>query len=157
VVAANATLGGAGSFEMGNFGTTNNAKFAFISGHLAPGETNAIGTLTIACRSLTWSSSGAEASSWTFGLSGALQADKLVVKGDFKKGGTSDGKFYFDFAGFNDKKDGSYTLVTWTGTTDFVAGDFARADGGDGVFLLDAAAKTLKLVIPAKGTQLWVR
>jgi hypothetical protein len=152
VVAANATLGGSGSFEMGDFGTTNNAKYVFVSGHVAPGETNAIGTLTVTCRSLTWNSSGAAASSWNFGLSGASQSDALAVNGDFKKGNTSDGKFYFDCGGFDYTKGGIYTLATWSGATDFASGDFARSDGGRGVFGLDADAKTLKLTIPAKGT-----
>jgi hypothetical protein len=152
VVAANATLGGAGTFEMGNYGTTNNAKYTFVSGHLAPGETNAIGTLTVSCKSLTWNSSGAVASSWNFGLSGASQSDTLVVNGDFKKGNSSDNKYYFDLAGFDYLKGGAYTLVTWTGSMDFSSADFARADGGRGVFRIDAGAKTLTLTIPAKGT-----
>ncbi len=152
VVAAGATLGGAGTFEMGNFGTTNNAKQVFVNGHLAPGETNGIGTLTVTCSNLTWSSQGVADSKWTFGLSGATQSDSLAVNGSFKRGGTSDGKFYFDFSGFDYTKGGSYTLVTWTGSTDFSSTDFARADGGRGVIRIDAGAKTLTLIIPAKGT-----
>jgi hypothetical protein len=152
VVAAGATLGGAGTFEMGDYGTTNNAKYAFISGHVAPGETNAIGTLTVSCKSLTWSSSSAVASSWNLGLSGASQSDTLAVTGDFKKGNSSDNKYYFDFAGFDYPKGGAYTLVTWTGSTDFSSADFARADGGRGVFRIDAGAKSLTLTIPPKGT-----
>jgi hypothetical protein len=152
VVAANATLGGAGTFEMGDYGTTNNAKYAFVSGHLAPGDTNALGTLTVTCKSLTWNSAGSADSKWTFGLAGASQTDVLAVNGDFKKGSTSDNKYYFDFAGFDYLKGGAYTLVTWTGATDFSSADFARADGGRGVFRIDAGAKTLTLIIPAKGT-----
>jgi hypothetical protein len=152
VVAAGATLGGIGTFEMGDYGTTNNAKQVFVNGHLAPGETNGIGTLTVTCSNLTWSSLGIAGSKWTFGLSGATQSDSLAVNGSFKRGATSDGKFYFDFLDFDYTKGGFYTLVTWTGSTDFSSADFARADGGRGVFRIDAGAKTLTLTIPAKGT-----
>jgi hypothetical protein len=150
VVAADATLGGSGTFAMGDYGTTNNAKYAFISGHLAPGETNALGTLTVSCKSLTWNGVSAPSSSWRWDLGAGNTSDKLLVKGDFNKGSGS--TFVFDLQGRETL--GRYELVEWTGATTFATGDFSVANGRGSFAISD---KKLILIVAPRGTRLMLR
>lgn len=124
VVEADATLGGTGTFYMAANGTTNNAKFALVSGHVSPGLSNTVGTLTVTCSNLTWNSDGTSASYWTWTLANGA-ADKLMVNGDFKKG--TGIKWFFDLQGATQR--GTYVVAEWTGTTDFAANDFDVVNG----------------------------
>ena len=150
VVAADATLGGAGTFAMGDYGTTNNAKYAFISGHIAPGETNALGTLTVTCKSLTWNGVSVPSSSWRWDLGAGNTSDKLLVRGDFNKGAGS--TFVFDLQGRETL--GRYELVEWTGATTFAAGDFSVANGRGSFAISD---NKLILTVAPRGTRLMLR
>jgi autotransporter-associated beta strand protein len=122
-VASDAVLGGSGTIG----GATT------ISGSLRPG--NSIGTLTVNADT-TWNGGdawvfelGAAASSLALASTGGSTQDLLAITGagsDFLKGTGS--SWTFDFAGTG--SEGFYQLVTWSGTTDFLANDFtANFDG----------------------------
>jgi len=98
-VGANGTLAGSGTLS----GTLS------VSGNLAPGNG---GTGTLAAKTTTWNGSGGI---WEFELGAGNTSDKLAITGDFLKGTGS--TFQFDFMGSN--HNGTFSLVTWTGTTDF--------------------------------------
>ncbi len=103
-VDAGAVLGGTGTV----------GGLTVVNGGIAPGS-NGIGTLTIAANT-TWNAGNR----WTFQLGSTTVSDRLAITGDFTKG-TGTG-FGFDFA--NTGAAGTYTLVTWTGNSNFVPGDF---------------------------------
>jgi fibronectin-binding autotransporter adhesin len=106
-VASGATLGGTG--------TVSGA--ITVSGRIAPGTTG-IGELKTGA--VTWNSGNA----WQFDLAAAAgSADKLAITGNFTKG--TAGTYLFDFMGSAPNAYGNiYDLVTWTGTTDFIASNF---------------------------------
>jgi autotransporter-associated beta strand protein len=140
-VSANAVLGGSGTIG----GATT------ISGSLRPG--NSIGTLTVNADT-TWNGGDA----WVFELgaaapdlasasTGGSTQDLLAITGagsDFLKGTGS--SWTFDFAGTG--SEGFYQLVTWSGTTDFLADDFTANFDGDftGEFAIQDNALYLEVV-----------
>lgn len=142
-VASGATLGGSGTVGA-----------ATISGILSPG--NSIGTLT-ATGDVTWNANqpwifelGVSAADLTLADTTGTR-DLLNITGtgsDFIKGTGS--TFTFDFA--NTGETGFYKLVDWTGTSDFVDGDFTAtnlASGLSGSFIVDSGTTALYLnVIP---------
>lgn len=143
IVAAGAALGGTGTLG----GSTT------IGGSLRPG--NSIGTLTVN-NTVTWT--GTTANDWVFELgtsavslasaaSGGSTQDMLSINGgDFAKGAGSEWQFSFATTGQN----GWYKLVDWTGTTGFLATDFAAptglAGGRTGTFEIDGSALYLTVV-----------
>ena len=117
-VSSNATLGGSGTIG----GATT------VSGILAPG--NSIGTLTIA-NDLTWNggASAGAATDWKFELGAGNTADRVNLTGagsDFLKGTGS--AFRFDFQ--NSTAIGTFVLVDWAGTTDFLSTNFTYTNLG---------------------------
>lgn len=106
IVAAGATLGGDGVLR----------GEATIDGILAPGTS--LGTLTID-NTVTWN--GSLENAWKFELGPGDTSDLLVVGGDFLRGTGS--AFLFDFVGTGTT--GTYTLVSWSGTTNFTVSDFS--------------------------------
>jgi fibronectin-binding autotransporter adhesin len=137
-VASNATLGGSGTIG----GTLA------VSGSIAPG--NSIGTLNVG-NNVTWNAGNA----WKFELGASDSADLLNITGDFTKG-TGSG-WTFDFLNSDDL--GTFTLVSWTGTTAFAATDFTAInyDGSiTGVFSITSATNgsLLFTAIPEPSTAL---
>jgi autotransporter-associated beta strand protein len=134
-VAAAGTLGGTGRIA----GATT------VSGAVSPGD-GGIGTLTVA-NSLTWNAG----QNWAFDLGAANSADKVsLTAGSFLKG-TGSG-WTFDFK--NSTQTGTFTLVDWSGTTGFVAGDFSYVNLGGvntGTFAVQGNALTL-VVVPEPAT-----
>ncbi len=134
-VAAAGTLGGTGRIA----GATT------VSGAVSPGD-GGIGTLTVA-NSLTWNAG----QNWAFDLGAANSADKVsLTAGSFFKG-TGSG-WTFDFK--NSTQTGTFTLVDWSGTTGFVAGDFSYVNLGGvntGTFAVQGNALTL-VVVPEPAT-----
>jgi autotransporter-associated beta strand protein len=119
-VAAGASLGGGGT--LGGATTFN--------GILAPG--NSIGTLTVN-NDVTWNGATTAGSTtdWQFELGLSNAADLLDITGtgsDFLKG--SGAIFRFDFLGGTET--GTYKLVDWTSTTNFVFTDFSYTNLGGG-------------------------
>ncbi len=129
-------LGGSGSID----GTV------VVSGSLRPG--NSIGTLTIE-DSVTWN--GGE--DWVFELGAGDTSDLLDITGvssDFLKGTGSEWRF--DFAGSTHA--GTFTLVQWTGTSDFIIDDFSYVNlggGNNGSFSFDGNSLQFS-AIPEPGT-----
>jgi hypothetical protein len=113
-VQSGATLGGGGLI----------GGLLSVQGMIAPG--NSIGTLSTGSN-VTWN--GTIANKWAFELGAANTSDRLNVGGNFLKSTGSD--FYFDF--LNSSTTGTYVLADWSGTTNFVAGDFNYADLGGGL------------------------
>ena len=119
-VAAGASLGGGGT--LGGATTFN--------GILAPG--NSIGTLTVN-NDVTWNgaSTAASTTDWQFELGLSNASDLLDIIGagsDFLKG--SGDIFRFDFLG--GAETGTYKLVDWTNTTNFLFTDFSYTNLGGG-------------------------
>ena len=104
-VAAGGTLSGTGRLE----GSVS------VTGGIAPGI-GGIGTLETGA--LTWNGSLSSSSmtDWKFDLGAGDQSDVLEITGNFSKGTGS--KFWFDFLG--SAFQGTFTLVTWTGSTSFM-------------------------------------
>ena len=90
-----------------------------MNGSLAPG--NSIGELEVT-GNVTWNSNAGNA--WKFELDTGDAADLLSITGDFTKG-TGSG-WTFDFLGST--APGTFTLVSWTGTTGFSASDFTATN-----------------------------
>lgn len=103
-VAAGATLAGTGRVE----GAVS------ITGSIAPGI-DGIGTLKTGAVSWNGSLSSSSMTDWKFDLGAGNQSDVLEITGHFNKGSGS--KFWFDFLGSAFL--GTFTLVTWTGSTNF--------------------------------------
>jgi len=138
-VASGATLGGTG---------TINGSVA-VSGSIAPGN-GGIGKLTVN-NDVTWTPGNA----WKFELGVGNTSDLLDITGtgnDFLKG-TGSG-WTFDFLGSTAL--GTFSLVTWAGTTNFVAGDFAAINyAGPVVGEFSISSNTLYFTaIPEPGTAL---
>ncbi|NBW96298.1 MAG: PEP-CTERM sorting domain-containing protein [Planctomycetia bacterium] len=119
-----------------------------LSGTLAPGV--GIGTLTTG--TLTWNG-GAVA---LFDLAtGTTSADLVSILGDLRKG--SGGAYRFDFQGggaWNGSQPSIYTLLTWSGTTDFSALDFTStnlAAGLQGQFQVSGNSLSV-VVVPEPAT-----
>jgi autotransporter-associated beta strand protein len=110
-VANGATLGGTGSF----------AGSLQAAGVLAPG--NSIGTLNAGTTTWVGVATPGLASDWQFELGPGNTADRLAITGNFLKDATAGSNFRFDFLGAS--QTGSFTLVTWSGTSDFAANDFS--------------------------------
>ena len=135
-VNAGATLGGTGTVG----GVTT------VAGGIAPGS-GGIGTLNIAANT-TWNAGN----SWIYELGATTVSDRLAITGNFTKGGGSN--FAFNFS--NTGATGTYTLVTWTGTSNFVAGDFTAnnlAAGSSGAFAI--VGKSLVLNVTPGGYAAW--
>lgn len=115
LVDAGATLAGGGFID----------GSVVLNGILVPG--NSIGTLTVG-GNVTWNGNAANA--WQFELGAANAADRLVVGGDFLKGGT-ELDFVYDFQ--SGASSGVFVLVEWTGTTDFTADDFSYVNLSSGL------------------------
>lgn len=114
-VLSGATLGGNGTIG----GITT------VAGIVAPG--NSIGTLTIA-NDVVWNGAATAGSNtdWVFELGASSTSDLLAITGgasDFIKDSTSGSVYRFDFG--NSAEQGTFTLVTWGGITNFSAGDFS--------------------------------
>lgn len=114
MVEAGATLGGGGL--LGGAIT--------VDGIIAPG--NSIGTLTVG-DSVTWN--GTTGNEWNFELGAGNSSDRLDITGDFLKG--SGTVFNFDF--LNSATIGTYVLVDWSNSSNFLAGDFGYANLGGGL------------------------
>jgi len=116
-VASGATLGGNGTLG----GATT------VTGILSPGNGN-IGTLTTG--SLTWNGAAAAGpdTNWIFDLGASGESDLLAILGNFNKGTGS--VFNFQFANVNS---GTFTLVHWTGSSNFLLGDFTSSSLGGGL------------------------
>jgi autotransporter-associated beta strand protein len=131
---------------MGGSGTIGGATT--INGSLRPG--NSIGALTVA-NDVTWNGGN----DWIFELgasaptlSGPSSQDQLLITGvgsDFLKGTGS--TWAFDFAGTGEL--GFYQLVSWSGTTDFLASNFTASNlggGNNGVFIIQDDSLYLEVV-----------
>jgi len=117
-----------------------------INGSLRPGEGTNRATLTVGGH-FTWTTSDP----WQFDLAAANASDRLNIIGpggtnyNFLKG-TGSAPRNFDFLG--SAQPGTYTLVTWDGTTTFTAADFAAINVGGGLtasFAIAANALTVTL------------
>jgi autotransporter-associated beta strand protein len=99
------------------------------AGHMAPGVgtgVGGIGTLTFASN-VTWNGESAAGSSWIWDADpNSAAVDRLFINGNFSKGTGS--AFCFDFRGGSLQKGTTYTLVEWTGTSGFAAGDFSATN-----------------------------
>lgn len=132
-LASGATLSGNGT--LGGAITAN--------GIISPGTT-AIGTLSTA--SITWN--GTSNNVWRTRLGSSNASDRLAITGDFLKGTGS--TFRFDLS--NTGTPGTYTLVTWTGTTGFLASDFSFTNLAPGhVASFEITGSALNLVVTADG------
>jgi len=121
-VLAGATLAGSGTMR----GATT------ISGIVSPGDgTGSLGTLSFAGSNVIWNSgtTASASSDWAFDLGPSSTSDLISIAGPFTKSGTGSG-FRFDFG--NSLEVGTFTLASWTGTTNFLAGDFAYTNLGGG-------------------------
>lgn len=130
------TLGGTGTVTvaegavLGGTGTISGATA--IAGIMAPG--NSIGTLTVTS-DLVWSGAASAGSTtdWLFELGAGNTSDLVNVTGvdsDFLRNSSTGSIYRFDFGGSSQQ--GTFTLVSWEGTTDFVATDFSYTNLGDG-------------------------
>jgi len=113
-VQSGATLGGSGTIS----GPVT------VDGIIAPG--NSIGTLNVG-NNVTWN--GSTGNKWNFELGAGNMSDRLNITGDFLKGSGSN--FYFDF--LNSATTGTYVLVDWSGSSNFLASDFSFANLGGGL------------------------
>jgi len=144
-VLAGATLGGSGT--VGGITT--------VGGILAPG--NSIGTLTIG-NDVIWSGAASAGSStdWLFELGTSGTSDLLAITGgasDFLKDAINGSVFRFNFGGTSQQ--GTYTLVSWGGTTNFLASDFSYtglANGNTATF--NIASGNLSVVVVPEPTSL---
>lgn len=113
--AASATIEGTGT--LGNV--------TLSSGVISPGEAT-IGTLST--KNLSWSAAG----QMRFDLStNSTLSDQVTILGNFTR--ANSGNFTFNLTG--GQQTTTYTLVTWTGTTNFTAANFA-ASGQTGNFTI---------------------
>ena len=117
---------GVGS-TLGGTGTLGGATV--VDGEIAPGS-GGIGTLTVAANT-TWNGGN----SWTYQLGTGSTSDRLAITGDFTKGVGTGYSFNFSNTGVA----GTYTLVTWTGSSNFIASNFTAtnlAAGTNGTFAI---------------------
>lgn len=125
-------------------GTGRIAGLTEVSGAVSPGD-GGLGTLTVN-NNLTWNGGV----NWLFDLGAANASDLLnLTSGNFTKGSGS--SWTFDFGGSTQQ--GTFNLVTWSGSTTFSASDFSSANlggGNTGSFGIDG--NTLKFVaVPEPG------
>ena len=142
-VASGATLGGSGTIS-GTLGVT---------GILAPGIADVNGGIgTLKAGTTTWkgASSSVPETIWQFDLSASAgSSDTLAITGDFKMDSTAGSVYKFNFMNSAPAAWGNaYTLVTWTGATDFTninqfswTGLGGAYNGLDSYFTLDTANK----------------
>lgn len=118
-VASGATLGGTGS--LGGAVT--------VTGKIAPGDA---GIESLKTGAVTWkgASSAGAATDWGFELGADNGSDLLDITGNFTKDTSEGSGFRFDFLGSDFS--GLFTLAQWTGTTNFLAGDFSYTNLGGG-------------------------
>lgn len=92
-----------------------------VNGSLSPAGTST-GTLEVV-GNLVWNSgaSFSAATDWLFDVGADDVSDRVTIDGNFNIGSGS--AFRFDFRGFAGS--GTFTLVTWTGSTSFQATDFS--------------------------------
>ena len=103
-----------------------------VSGVVSPAGSS-VGTLTVA-NNVTWKGAAAADSSsdWAFALGSANGSDRLAITaGDFLRDTSGGSVFRFDFGGAIDE--GAFTLVEWSGTTDFLATEFSYTNLGPGL------------------------
>lgn len=123
---------GTGAVTVQNGGTLGGTGFisgaTTVNGSINPGDSG-IGTLTIQ-NNVTWNGalSAGSATDWKFELGPTNTSDKLLITGDFDKGTGS--IFRFDFLGSTAV--GTFVLVDWTASTDFVASNFTYTNLGAG-------------------------
>ncbi len=137
-VVNNGTLGGNGTI----------ASTLFMNGSsLAPGQ--GIGTFNAGAGVLWAGSASAE---WIFELGAGETADLLNITGDFIKQSGTD--FIFDFDGSTET--GTFDLVSWSGSTTFVEGDFSYTNlGGGNTGSFQISGNTLQFVaIPEPSTSM---
>lgn len=125
----------------------------FVSGAIAPGG-ESIRTLTVA-NHLTWNGTAeGSVADWQFRLGESDVSDRLAISGaghDFNKG--TGEVFQFDFLGTGEI--GIYTLITWTGDTEFEASDFSYtnlAAGLAGQFSIEDTHLIFTVAIPEPST-----
>lgn len=100
-----------------------------VSGKLAPGDAGVVDIEALTAGTTTWN----DGSIWNFDLSSSgTTSDKLDITGNLTKGGA--GAYQFDFMGSTPAWNTTYTLVDWSGTTDFVLGDFSFTNLGAGPY-----------------------
>ncbi|MCU0796038.1 MAG: FG-GAP repeat protein [Akkermansiaceae bacterium] len=121
-VALNSILSGGGTL----------AAATSINGSLRPGTGNVVASLRVA-GNFTWNSG----TPWQFDLAAGNSSDRLIIDGvgsgvdfNFVKGTGSTTRI-FDFKGSS--RQGTYTLVTWDGTTTFSPADFTATNVGGGL------------------------
>lgn len=113
-----------------------------VSGVVSPAGSS-LGTLTVA-NDVTWNGAATADSStdWAFALGAGNASDRLAITaGDFLRDTAGGSGFRFDFGGAIDE--GTFTLVQWSGTTDFLATDFSHTNLGPGLtgsFTIDGNA-----------------
>ena len=120
-VASGATLGGTGTIQ---------CPYAVLNGKIAPGSGD-IGQLNIiAGTAVTWSGAaiGSSSTDWNFDLGAGNTSDKLNITGNFNGGAGP--VFRFDFGAST--QTGTFTLVSWSGTTTFSASEFIATNIGGG-------------------------
>jgi fibronectin-binding autotransporter adhesin len=125
---ANGNVSVASGASLGGVGTIGGATT--LDGILAPG--NSIGTITVN-NNVTWNGAATTGSGtdWQFELGLANYADLLDITGagsDFIKG--TAGSYRFDFLGSGNL--GTFKLVDWVDTTNFVISDFSYTNLGAG-------------------------
>jgi autotransporter-associated beta strand protein len=145
IIAASGTHTGGGAYTVNNGGTltvngTINSAVTVdtggiltgagtlgaltINGILAPG--NSIGTINTG--TVVWNGAPDNSQAWQFELGPGNTSDLLNITGDFTKGLL--GTFAFDFGMSTEL--GTFTLASWTGTTDFLVSDFSYINLGGG-------------------------
>ncbi|MFM9024317.1 MAG: autotransporter-associated beta strand repeat-containing protein [Planctomycetaceae bacterium] len=101
-----------------------------VSGILSPGScVGSIGTLSFSGSSVIWNggATAAPATDWLFDLGAANTSDRVSITGPFNKLGSV---YRFDFGGSTEV--GTFTLASWTTTTQFSASDFSYTNLGGG-------------------------
>lgn len=136
--------------KLAGYGTIGGATT--IGGVMVPSGGN-VGTITFV-NDLTWNGGATPGNDTDWGWDMTVsENDKVVItSGDFLKGSGS--SFRFNFRGFSTH--GIYTLVEWSGSTTFSAGDFSGVNYGEGggntaSFLIED--NKLKVVIAPSCTQ----
>jgi autotransporter-associated beta strand protein len=165
IIAASGTHTGGGAYTVNNVGTltvngTINSAVTVnnggtltgagtlgaltIDGILAPG--NSIGTINTG--TVVWNGAPDDSQAWQFELGPGNTSDLLNIAGDFTKG--SSGKFAFDF--LNSTELGTFTLASWSGTTNFSLSDFSYVNlggGNQGTFAFSGSGKSLQFNVSA--------
>ena len=110
-----------------------------VSGIVSPAGSS-LGTLTVA-NNVTWigAATADPSTDWAFTLGAGNASDRLAITaGSFLRDTSGGDGFRFDFGGATNE--GTFTLVQWSGTTDFLATDFSHTNLGPGLtgsFMID--------------------